>query len=398
MNQPHHDPPSDGSLNLKLGESRLKTGWSLADCDDEWDDFLSNTLGAHHEQTCRWARIKKHQGWQCIRVVCRDERQIVSGAQLLCHRVRPFGVVGYVPRGPCLAERSDRLSQLTIQALLKAARQAGVWYLAVDLPHTGHFLEAHCTSAGLWPSPAHLPPARMMAASSVIDLSLPEPELLARMRKSTRHNIRQGLRHGVRVREGTEDDLGVFFDLMLATCRRRGEAPNPGSLEFFQQFWRELRPPGWARLSIAECDGDAVAAELAVPFSDTHRLWKFGWSGQYRNYNVSDVLCWDSITWARRNGFKHLDLVQVDPVVVAAMAKGNINQPEVMARRLYGPTVHKTGFGGRITHLPGAYSSFVHPTLRGLNPVYRIPLLRQVGARIAGWIAKRAWGRSAGSS
>lgn len=372
--------------------------WSREERDEAWDQFVSGVPGAPHEQTSRWAGVKQREGWEAIRILCRKEHQIVGGSQLLFHRVRPFGVIGYVPRGPCLADTSPQLAELSIRALLRTARRVGVWFLVVDLPYSGDCLSGYFTAAGFRPHPKNLPPVSLMAATSIIDLSLDEPDLLARMRPSTRHNIRRGLCRGVRVREGGEKDLDLFYELMLATCRRRAEAPIPRNREFFHWLWREFHPSGWVRLSIAEYQNEPVCADIAVTFSDVYRLWKFGWSGKYRNQNASKLLRWDSIVWAKRKGFKQVDLVQVDPEIATALASGRPVPPGLQTRRLYGSTLHKMGFGGRVTLLPAAYSTFLHPFLQQAYSALGARLLQQRGlARTMGRIAGRIWGKSAGT-
>ena len=348
--------------NPKADPDEIEVAWSQDDRDEAWDQFVSALPGAHHEQTSRWACVKRHQGWSAIRVICRKQRQIVGGAQLLFHRVRPFGVVGYVPRGPCLTSESEKLVTLLIRALVQTARRVGVWFLVIEPPYSGDFLATYFRAAGFSPHPENLPPVTMMAATVLLDLSQTEDEILAHIRESTRRNIRKGLRGTVRVREGKEEDLDVLFDLMLATCRRHGESrfPETGNSSNGCGVSHRL---GWVRLCIAEHQGEPVCAEFSVSFSDTYRLWKFGWSGRYRNQNASDVIRWDNITWAKRMGFRRFDFVQVDPEVAAAITSGKPPLSELQSRRLYGSTLHKMGFGGKVTLLPGAYSCFLNPLL-----------------------------------
>lgn len=376
----------------KLEGHQFEVAWSQDERDEAWDQFVCGTAGAHHEQTSRWAGVKCHEGWRAIRVLCRKQQQIVGGAQLLFHRLRPFGAVGYVPRGPCFADPSDALVQLSIRTLIQTAQRIGVWFLVIDLPYSGDWLKPYFKSAGFRPHPPNLPPVNMMAATPLIDLSPDEHEILARMRSSTRHNIRSGLRQGVRVREGGEQDLDLLYNLMLATCRRRNEPPVPRNREFFHWLWREFHPRGWARLSIAEYHDQPVCALFAMPFSDIHRLWKFGWSGEHRSQRASDVIHWDSIVWAKRKGFKQVDFVQIDPEIATALASGEPVPPALQTRRLYGPTLYKTGFGGQVTYLPGMYSCLINPFLRYAYSALGARLQRHGGLlKKLGRIAGRVW-------
>ena len=50
-----------------------------------------------------------------------------------------------------------------------------------------------------------------------------------RMRKTVREAIRQSERRGIRVREGGEQDIGTFFALLVANCRRQQKKPRPAT-------------------------------------------------------------------------------------------------------------------------------------------------------------------------
>jgi lipid II:glycine glycyltransferase (peptidoglycan interpeptide bridge formation enzyme) len=163
-------------------------------------------------------------------------------------------------------------------------------------------------------------------------------------------------------------------------------------------MWREFHPTGWVRLSIAEYHNEPVCAGFSVPFSDVHHLWKFGWSGEYRSLRPSDMLHWESILWAKGRGFKQLDLTQIDPEIATALASGEPVPPALQTRRLYGPTLYKTGFGGRVMLLPGTYSYFLNPLLRYAYSALGARLLRQEGfIKKLGRMAERVWGGSVGT-
>jgi lipid II:glycine glycyltransferase (peptidoglycan interpeptide bridge formation enzyme) len=203
-----------------------------------------------------------------------------------------------------------------------------------------------------------------MNATTMISLAPAQDRLLARMRASTRYNIRLALRRGVQVREGTRQDIDRFYDLLRATCERRGERPMPSDKAVFHGLWREFGPLGWVRLAMAEYRGEPVCGEFGFAFSDVYRTWKFGWSGQHAAIKACDAVTWNSICHAKQHGFAEVDLVQVDLDVARAVSSGKPVPPDLQERRMFGPTFHKMGFGGRIVPLPHDYVCFPDPVLR----------------------------------
>jgi len=209
----------------------------------------------------------------------------------------------------------------------------------------------------------------------VIHLELSSDQMLARMRRSTRRNIRHALQHGVRLVEGDEPDLGAFHRLMCALCERRRTRPNPPRVDFLVDLWQQFRPKGWVRLFFARYGDEAVSAALAFTFRDWFRVWKVGWSGEHRRLKPNEGMWWELIQWARRGGFRHFDFVGIDPDRARAWVAGNAPGPEAEDA-----TSFKLGFGGEVRLLPGAYYYVFHPVIRaalrwGLGSLFQSPVL-----------------------
>ena len=75
--------------------------------DQKWDDFLAHTAGGSHLQTSKWARVKIWLGWKVFRVVATRENKIIGGAQIFFRSLRLGKTIGYIPRGPVLAQRPE---------------------------------------------------------------------------------------------------------------------------------------------------------------------------------------------------------------------------------------------------------------------------------------------------
>ena len=85
--------------------------------------------------TCRPAcgpRSRSTRGWGVCRVVARRNREIVGGAQILIRRLPLVGAIGYVPRGPVLAEDDPVLMGILLDTLRTLAREQRIHYVLVQ--------------------------------------------------------------------------------------------------------------------------------------------------------------------------------------------------------------------------------------------------------------------------
>ncbi|HMQ53449.1 MAG TPA: peptidoglycan bridge formation glycyltransferase FemA/FemB family protein [Anaerolineae bacterium] len=337
--------------------------------DKEWDAFLAQTPGGHHVQTSLWAQVKAMLGWRVSRVIARQGSQILGGAQLLIRPMAPFGAVGYVAKGPLLASHNPVLAALVIDQLRQMAKEYKLQCFIVQPPDHDEAFVHYLPRLGFHQSVVNVGPT----ATVKIDLSAEADALLAGMKKATRKHIRRGLREGVTVREGTDQDLDTFYQLLGATAQRQGFVPYPS--DYFGEMWRLFHPPGYARLFIAEVGGEAVAAHWVVPFGDTLISKYGGWSGQYGQHRPNEVLDWEVIMWAKSNGYRYHDLEGIDEEAAQALFQEGI-LPESFQQT---PTSYKLGFGGQVTHLPKPYICFCNPVI-DLTYKTALPQIRNFSA------------------
>lgn len=364
-----------------LDEYRVDT--SYAAYDPAWEEFLARLSGAHYTQSALWARIKAPGGWHAVRVVVHDAGRIVAGAQLLIRPLPLVGALGYVPKGPALAERSPRLVALTLAALHRVARAHGVRYLAVQPGRDGQPVAQQLQAQGFQPQPG----LGTCTATLLVDLA-PEPEaILARMKKRTRLNIRRSERCGVVVREGDAGELDAFYRLLVAAGARKGFPVYARA--YYQELWQALAPQGRIRLFLAERAGEVLSAQLAIPFGDTLYSHVSAWSGEQGDAKPNEALEWGAMLWAKRHGYRYYDFEGIDPPTAEALARGEAPPapPDEAADAMV--TRYKLGFGGQVTLLPAVYDYVYNPLLRwgytrGLPALQRwrlLPRLRKLVGR-----------------
>jgi lipid II:glycine glycyltransferase (peptidoglycan interpeptide bridge formation enzyme) len=186
--------------------------------------------------------------------------------------------------------------------------------------------------------------------------------MLSAMHRSKRKDIRQALKRGITVVEQGGEGLKEFHKLMLTLCKRRNTTPNPAKLEFFVKLWERFRPKGWIRLFFAMHGSEPVSASLAFSFGGWFRAWKIGWSGQHGNLKPNEALLWQMILWARQNGYRVFDFVEINPREARRMAAAEPDENTFQTT-----TAFKLGFGAESLFLPGAYYYVFNPMLRRLS-------------------------------
>lgn len=177
----------------------------------------------------------------------------------------------------------------------------------------------------------------------VIDLSLSEEELLAKMHPKGRYNIKVAAKHGVICQEDNSSaSLERYLELMfLGTAKRQGIYMH--GPDYHRQMWNALRNKNIATLWTAKYGNKIVAADIIFRFKD-RIYYAYGASAlEHREAMASSGLLWEIIKWGKTSGATKFDLWG--------------------AERGKGFSKFKEHFGGNLISLPGSYDLVVRPIL-----------------------------------
>jgi peptidoglycan pentaglycine glycine transferase (the first glycine) len=272
----------------------------------------------------------------------------------------PLGTLAYVPRGPVVDPDNREALALLLSALHRVVRREKAIFLKLeppweDDPSLDEFLKAH----GFRPSSQTIQPRTTLLLGLTVDLD----DLLAQMKPKTRYNIRLAGRKGVVVREGSEEDLPVFYRLLQETSQRDGFAIH--AREYYEEAWRRFVSQGKARLFVASYRGETLAGLMAFALGRTAWYLYGASSGRHRNLMPNHLLQWEAIQWAKARGCTTYDLWGIPDEVGQALARGE--EPEGGTGGLWGVYRFKRGFGGRVARYPGAYDAVYRPVLYWLG-------------------------------
>jgi peptidoglycan pentaglycine glycine transferase (the first glycine) len=316
--------------------------------DAEWDAFVTGHPRGSLLQLTAWARLKGRFGWSPRRVWLRRDGRLVAGAQILI-RAAALGLVrvAYIPHGPLVDWQDEEMVSILFNQIDFAAYEHGAGLLKMEpllwqeeMPAAEW--QALCARHGCLADSDTIQPPRTI----VVDLRLPEEEILARMKQKTRYNIRLAEKKGVTVRPGTAADLPLFVRLMRTTGARDDFGVHAS--DYYRAAY-ELFAPDHAALLIAEHEEKPLAAVMVFA-AGAKAAYLYGASAnEGRHLMPSYAVQWAAMRWARQRGCTQYDLWGVpddsETVLEAGFAERNGG--------LWGVYRFKRGFGGEIKRTVG---------------------------------------------
>jgi peptidoglycan pentaglycine glycine transferase (the first glycine) len=359
---------------------------------EAWDAAIAPLPGAHVLQAWDWGEGKSRFGWTAERRIW-GNGAATAAAQILRRTARAGPVSAtllYVPKGPLLAWEDRGLRDTVLAALENTARRGRAIQIKIDpdlILGRGVPGSEGCTenpagaeavqtlrSRGWRPSPEQV----QFRNTVLLDIRPEESALLAAMKPKTRYNIRLAQRHGVTVREGSEQDLPLLYRLYAETADRdsfviRSEA-------YYRDIWGAMMRSGRAQPLIASVEDLPVAALILFHFAG--RGWyMYGMSrALHREKMPNHLLQWEAIRWLKKKDCAFYDMW---------------GAPDDFSGRdpMQGVFQFKMGFGGEVIRSLGAWD-FTPTPLRYAAYHRLLPRLLDVTR----FLARRRTSRLADSS
>ena len=269
-----------------------------------FNDFMAWGPKGHILQSYEWGEVKRHTGWEPIRLLVTDKGKPIAGISILKRRLPIPGFnkcIFYAPRGP-VADYTDKDTLKFLFSNVKnIAKKHGAILLKIDpdiktpnkeivenLRSLGfNLLDSGKDFDGVQPKFVFL-----LNIEDSID------DIMASFHHKTRYNIvfqpAVGNSQGRKAR-----DLKPFYRILEETCIRDQFLVR--GFDYFETLWDELVEKGFARLFMAEYEGPILPVHLAFIFGD--KVWYIygASSNQDRNVMPNYALQWEMIKWAKEN-------------------------------------------------------------------------------------------------
>lgn len=312
----------------------------------EWDRLVDSAPGSDVAQLSSWGRFRAAYGYQPLYLFVFDDDTLLGGAQILSRHLPVIGEVGYVPHGPVLAgpdqTRPDVLD--TIGRTLAELARRRFRMLFVQPPQASHRISSHLTTLGFRASTADLAPR----GSLRVDLHHFEDQLRKGLSRKLRRWVNKWPGLGVEVRLGDHSDIALLARLLADTAAHQGF--DPLGEAYIQRLYDELATCGHAALFVGEVESRPVAASLVTMCGATMnvRLGGMDRSGDAGHLQVPTAVQWESINWAKRNGYQWYDLGGLGELPLRTLVDGTPGDENTWD----GADRYKLQFGGTAYRYP----------------------------------------------
>lgn len=329
-----------------------------------WEQFVA--ANGSFLQSWRWGDLRSSQGWQAVRLVALNGTTLVGVVQALVRRFAPGVAMLYVPRGPVVTANAALRPLLDALQAVGKRRRAMVLRLEPEWLATPDNLML-CHERGWQPAPVSI----QLPHTVVVNLDQTPEQLLASFKPTWRRYIRHAPKRGVEVREGTIEDLSIFYALERETAVRQGTLGR--SLEYYRSFFAQFAGEG-ARLFIAELEGEPLGAIITLERGRSATYLYGGSTRRHQEVHPNYLLQWTAMRHAQAAGCVRYDMWGCGP-------------PDDPTSSEAGLTAFKSGFAP-VVRWVGAWDAPLSP----LYPAWRaLEAQRKVALQ---WRAKRGRGRT----
>lgn len=315
-----------------------------AEWDAPWDSLAGQAMESGFMQSSAWAAFKRSEGYltpryglfqrnssECIEESIEEgleegleegikeniqngDREgendaLVGGGTLYLYPYGPDSGFVVCPEGPVLPWDEPEIARAGLRLLIAEAQRLATEYGALGLRIEPHIPPPRPSLLRNWSrAPVDLTPVH----SLILDLTLSDEEIRARMHPKGRYNLGLSRRHGVEVRVSQDmADLHRFYDLFIETAQRNRFFAEPYG--FFLNLGTALFPTESAVLLLAEWQGQTVAGLLEV-FYGRRATYLYGASSaQHRAVMPNFALHARAFQEARQRGCTEYDFYGYDP-------------------------------------------------------------------------------------
>jgi lipid II:glycine glycyltransferase (peptidoglycan interpeptide bridge formation enzyme) len=207
--------------------------------------------------------------------------------------------------------------------------------------------------------------------SIVVDLSQTEEEIFRQIERRGQKAIRQAADRGIEIRKVplTQENIRTMYKLYCNTCSRTQFIPEDGGLLEKQLLHFGAQEKAYLFFAYYV---DSVVGALVV-FNNGESVSTIYQGNDYTediiNRRPSNALYWESLKWARANGFRYYDFGGVT-------LPGATEDPKKAG--IYN---FKSQFGGQIVTLPGNHvyvnRPFIYRLVNAILPLYSKIALRR---------------------
>lgn len=287
-------------------------------------------------QSPEYAKMNELLGYKTI---CEDFNG--KGYALMIVRDAKRGRYLEIPCGPLIDWNDEKLVKLAFEKITEIARREKCVFVRIrpQLSASSENLKK-LEKLGMKKSPMHLAAEHTV----MIDLTSDEEEMLKRMRRQTRYEVRRAEKLGIKVdNSNTEEIFKEFHKIQAETAKRQNFVPPNLKMLMAEReaFGKNIS------IYVAKTDkGEPVAYGMIIDDGREGAYYEAASTELNRKLPGAYALLWQAMKDLKKKGVQRFNLWGIAPP----------NQPN---HRYAGVTTFKTGFGGEIVEYVPAHDLII---------------------------------------
>lgn len=296
---------------------------------DEWEKFLMTHPEASFLQSWYWGDFYLVLGNEIHRTGFYNDNRL-AGVMLSIVETARRGRYLTVPGGPLIDWENKELVTVFVNEVKRTAEKKKCVFVRVRPQlEANEFSQNILSGYGFRDAPIHL----HAELTTQLDITKPEEEILAGMRKTTRYEIKKAVSVGVEIKTTSDpESIKKFYEIQLQTAGRQGFTPF--TYKFIREQFKIFSEANQSLLYSAEFGGKVLAQAMVI-FYNQEAVYHYGASTEEgRKYPGAYLIQWEAIKEAKRRGMTRYNF-------------WGVSDPANKKHRFHGISIFKRGFGGK---------------------------------------------------
>lgn len=315
----------------------------------EWEKFMASCPEANFLHSFNWGLFHQNLGKKISRIGFYKGNKLV-GIMLCVKEIAKRATYLTIPGGPLIDWRDPNVTSLFKTTIENLAKETDCSFVRVrpQILNTEEFNKLFA-SLGFKIAPMHL----HAQLTKQLDLTKTADQLLSEMRKTTRYEIKQAIKLGIKItKSGALKDIDNFYKLQKETAKRQGFVAF--DKRFLKEQFATFAKDSQVVLYTAYL-GKKKLAQAFIIFYGAEADYHYGASTlDGRIYPGAYLIQWKAIKEAKKRKLKRYNLWGVAP-------EGQTSH------RFWGVSVFKRGFGGADVEYLHAQDYVINPLTYKVN-------------------------------
>jgi lipid II:glycine glycyltransferase (peptidoglycan interpeptide bridge formation enzyme)/ubiquinone/menaquinone biosynthesis C-methylase UbiE len=273
-----------------------------------FNNFVAGSKYGHIFQSYEWGEVKRGDGWIPHRYILEDNGVIKASILLLERKLLSYSIL-YAPRGPIVDYSDSETFSFLITELKKLPIFKKAIFLQIDpyRVHRDNKIHNLLSDNGFILKKCGFFYIEQPKYVFILDITQSLEDIYNNFSPSTKRNIKIAEKNNITVE--IRDDIEAmddFYRILRSASSRKHFLVRPSS--YHKRIFNFIIKNGFGKVFLMKYKGETIAARMALNFGN--RSWGLyaASSRKYSKLQVSYLMMWETIKWAKSKGCISLDL------------------------------------------------------------------------------------------